>query len=264
MYRKLYSSDYFALNECFNYYMSVFNKFNIDIKDKTVLELGPGNSLIIAYNLLLKGAQKVILVDKFPLNAFYETTDKTSGLLTEQAQPEYFKGERIFMEDIHGKDIISELIETIKKKNLIEFIASDLSDVKGLDNTVDLILSNSVFEHIYLPEKTIKRSAKILKKGAFALHRIDLRDHYNFSRPFIFYKYSEKVWQKYLTKLGVSYTNRIRYLQFKKMFESVGFKILYEEKKNEINNERRINQKFQNRNDLDIAQVDFLFQNKLT
>jgi SAM-dependent methyltransferase len=261
MYKKLYSSDFNALNDCFEFYLSIFNKFSIDLKDRTVLELGPGNSLIIAYNLLLHGAKNVILVDKYPLNAFKAIKEHSNEISTEQLQPKYFNKELSYMKKIHGEDVMNELLVNIKKSNLIQFIPEDLSEVKTINESVDIILSNSVFEHIYSPQKTIESSAKILKKEAYALHRIDLRDHYNFKRPFLFYKYSDEVWERSLTKLGVSYTNRLRYGEFKELFKEAGFEIIYENTQIENNTEKKMNKKFIGRNDLSISHVDFLIQN---
>jgi hypothetical protein len=63
---KLYSSDFKALDEKYEQMKQFAPDFKKFIKDKVCLELGPGNSYINAYNLLLDGAKKVILVDKFP------------------------------------------------------------------------------------------------------------------------------------------------------------------------------------------------------
>ncbi len=76
----------------------------------------------------------------------------------------------------------------------------------------------------------IKKLEEIVKRGGLMYHSIDMRDHYNFNNPFLFLKYSRNVWERYLTKEGVSYTNRVRYSEFKNLFEKYGFKILNEEK----------------------------------
>jgi SAM-dependent methyltransferase len=256
LYKKLYSSDYKSLDEKFNYFDTLFKQHNVNINDKIVMEVGPGNSLILAYNFLFKGAKKVILVDKYPLNS-YKNSD--FDIKKDKLQLNYFIREREFLKLKIGTENAEMLFSNIEKQNLIEFIASDLDEIK-FENEVDIIVSNSVFEHIYNPKNSIIASAGILKNNGIALHSVDLRDHYNFKRPFLFYKYSEKVWEKYLTKLGVSYTNRLRANHLKDIFLDAGFQILY---KNEINlplNEKKINSHFKGRSDLDISQIDLLLK----
>ena len=60
-------------------------------------------------------------------------------------------------------------------------------------------------------------------------HHIDLRDHFNFNSPFLFYKYEKGTWDKYLTKEGTSYTNRLRYDDYLHLFNKYSFKIVSEE-----------------------------------
>ena len=50
-------------------------------------------------------------------------------------------------------------------------------------------------------------------------HKIDLRDHYNFNKPFKFYKYSNWTWNNLLTKEGVSYTNRLKINEYNNIFK---------------------------------------------
>ncbi len=261
LYNKLYSSDYQAMYERFLYFKSLFDKFNIALTNKTILETGPGNSRIPAYLFLLHGADKIILVDKYPLNAFQDSANSELDFKTDKLQAAYFKNEQNFIIEKFGKEKAEALFEKIKNEKLIEYIAADLSELSDTTKA-DIIISNSVFEHIKHPENSIKASARILKQGGTALHSIDLRDHYNFSNPFLFYKYSDKIWNKYLTKLGISYTNRVRYNDFIKMFTDAGFSILYEHTEQDKLRKHRIHPQFKGRNDLEITHLDILLKNK--
>jgi len=213
---KLYTSDFNKLDKKFEE-MNIFlkkNKFNF--RNKICLELGPGNSYINAYNFLLLGAKKVILVDKYPR---YITTAK---------QKEYFMKEIEFIKKKYAKKDLKFIKNSEIDSKFIEFIPKDLTEMNKQIN-VDFVYSLSVFEHIKKVEKNIKKLSQIVKKNGLMYHSIDMRDHYNFNSPFLFYKYSKNTWEKYLTKLGVSYTNRIRYSEFKKLFEKYGFETIYEE-----------------------------------
>lgn len=78
---KLKSSDSEKLDKIFEDSLTILKRSNIAIKGKTILEIGPGNSYMIAYNFLMLGAKKVILVDKFP------------RMIKTKRQKEYFKRE---------------------------------------------------------------------------------------------------------------------------------------------------------------------------
>ena len=63
---RLYVADFKKLHYRFCQIKKLLKKHKINLKNKTVLEIGPGNSFIIAYNFLSLGAKKIILLDKFP------------------------------------------------------------------------------------------------------------------------------------------------------------------------------------------------------
>jgi len=236
---KLYFSDFKKLDEKFEKIFLELEKNNIFIKNKVVLELGPGNSYINAYNFLAKGAKKVILVDKYPR---YIKTEK---------QRDFVKKELSFIKKKYG-------LEKNFFEDKIEVIGKELMEVEITD--VDLIYSISVFEHIKDVSENIKKCYSILKQGGFMIHTIDMRDRYNFNRPFLFYKYSDKKWERYLTKEGLSYTNRWRCNDFKKEFEKNGFKIINANLEKFPMVERKIDSKFQKREDLGVGKVDFILK----
>ena len=66
MFKKLYTSNIQRLDEAFEEIKTHLEKADFEIKGKTVLEPGPGNSYAMAFNFLQSGAMKAILVDKFP------------------------------------------------------------------------------------------------------------------------------------------------------------------------------------------------------
>jgi len=249
---KFYSSDFNKLDKKFEE-MKIFlkkNKFNF--KNKICLELGPGNSYLNAYNFLLLGAKKVILVDKYPR---YITTEK---------QKEYFLKEIEFIKKKYKKKNLFFIKNSEIDPNFIEFIPKGLTEIKK-EIKVDFVYSISVFEHIKDVEKNIKKLGQIVKKNGLMYHSIDMRDHYNFNKPFLFYKYSKNTWEKYLTKLGVSYTNRIRYSKFKKLFEKYGFETIYEETKKFDLKKYKISKEFDlNDKSLNIGVTKILLKIKIT
>ena len=252
LYKSLYVSDFVALNSKFEYIKNIFDENEISIQDKVILEIGPGNSLMFAYNFLLNGAKKIILVDKFPLN-------KNKKNRKTHFQQNFLQKEQNFIINKYDKALSENIFKKIESEQLIEYHVGSLEELEKIE-PIDIIVSNSVFEHIRNPQPTIESSFKILKNKAFAFHSIDLRDHYNFSRPFLFYKYSDKLWNNYLTKVSVSYTNRLRYFEFANLFTNAGFKLCLEKKIEFPQTEKKIADKFRNRDDLSIAHIDFLLQ----
>ncbi len=230
---KMYSSNFLSLDSSFESVKIFIEKESYTFKNKVCLELGPGNSYINAYNFLLNGAKKVILVDKY------------SRYIESKKQKDFLREEKNFIKKKYG-------IKSIGKQD-IKFLEGDLKEL-DLGEKVDLVYSISVFEHIKDVEGIIKKLATIVKKGGVMYHRIDMRDHYNFSNPFLFLKYSKSTWERSLTKEGVSYTNRMRYPEFKDLFEKYGFKILAEEKKKLPIGKVKIHKEFdKKKKDFDVA-----------
>lgn len=62
------------------------------------------------------------------------------------------------------------------------------------DAAFDLILSNSVLEHVFDLDGLIRECFRVLAPGGAMLHRVDYRDHF-FKYPFHFLQFSEKTWQ---------------------------------------------------------------------
>ncbi len=65
------------------------------------------------------------------------------------------------------------------------------------DGSVDVILSNSVLEHVRDLPALCAELARILAPGGVMLHRVDYRDHF-FKYPFHFLLFSQKIWNRFL------------------------------------------------------------------
>ena len=225
----------------------MLSQTNFNFNNKVCLELGPGNSYISAYNFLLNGAKKIIMVDKYPR---YIRTRK---------QQKYFTAELDYIKKEYNLKKLFFINNNKISGDYIEFISQDITDIE-MKNKVDFIYSTSVFEHIRDVKGNIQKLSRIIKKNGLMHHSIDLRDHYNFNKPFLFYKYSDNIWNTYLTKCGISYTNRIRFDDYIRMFNDAGFKIIkMETEKQELGN-IKINSQFRKRNDLGVTGLKILLQ----
>jgi len=81
---------------------------------------------------------------------------------------------------------------------------------------VDVVISNSVYEHLDDVEGITKSLAALTKPDGAQVHFIDLRDHY-FKYPFEMLKFSEKIWYSWLNP--TSNHNRFRLWDYRKVFE---------------------------------------------
>ena len=55
---KLYASDFKKLDMVFEDSFNILKRNNVTVDDKTILEIGPGNSYITGYNFLMNGSRK--------------------------------------------------------------------------------------------------------------------------------------------------------------------------------------------------------------
>lgn len=242
MFWHLYSSDFRQLDHTFETMKTVFEKNRVRIKDKIILELGPGNSKIIAYNFINNGAKEVILLDKYPR---FQMSER----------------QRLFQKDelefiLRKFDVSDNLIH----QDNIRFISGDLCE-SNLTN-VDIIVSNNVLEHIKNIDEVIGCMSKMVVKGGYMYHNIDFRDHFNFDSPFLFYKYEEDIWNNYLTKEGISYTNRLRYDDYMNLFEKYSFEVISEDIVRQDLDSARLSSRFVNKrkSDLEICKLKLLLR----
>ena len=145
---------------------------NISVKgEKSILEIGVGATNSIGYEMVAREKDLCYFCYE-PYAKFDEKRDK-----------------EIFKSIAEGKSINFQSIESrVRRIQSLDAIG---------DKSVDVILSNSVLEHVADMGKLITDLQRVLKKGGCMLHLIDYRDHF-FKYPFHFLKFSEKSWNKFL------------------------------------------------------------------
>jgi hypothetical protein len=178
-------------------YLQMLALKGVTIGGKRVMVFGYGGSYAVGCGLLHAGAGHVVLCERagFPessrnarlLPQYGEYLGTTGGNVT--PNPAYFTR-------VHG----------------------DIRQVAGqkLTESVDLVLSSSVFEHLDDLKGITSALVSLTAPGGAHLHFIDLRDHY-FRYPFEMLCYSEHTWQRWLNP--GSNLNRRRLPDYRGLFE---------------------------------------------
>jgi len=209
-FKLLYKSSH---KKVFRNYTSIktkFEKHGMSFKDMTVIEIGPGTSLILALCLLHDGAKKIILLDRFPR--------WDHNIINQEVE---------YLENKRGMDVRKYLDENMKPKNeYFQYVKNSVENMIDVEsNSVNLITSFGVLEHIRDSESAFSEMYRVLKKKGVLYHFISLGDHYNFNDPMRFLKYPDWLWN-IITKEGYSYTNRLRVDDYLEIINAQGFKII--------------------------------------
>lgn len=105
----------------------------------------------------------------------------------------------------------------------LTYLQRSASDTGLPDRAIDVVVSNSVLEHVADPEATIAELTRITKPGGFAVHGIDVSDHRWYAVPglhkleFLTVQTDAKI---------VHECNRLRLVDFERLFAKYGLRTL--------------------------------------
>lgn len=158
------------------------------LKDKTVLEYGPGDILGVALLMYAHGARSVHCVDRFPREKISQKNIATYNELLDRLGPEQRdRAVRAFNEQGDpGSGFNPDLVKySVTRDGLINEASA-----------YDLIVSRSVLEHVNHLDMTIGDIANALKPDGISVHSVDLKSH-NLDRylPFDFLTWPEPIYQ---------------------------------------------------------------------
>jgi len=96
-------------------------------------------------------------------------------------------------------------------------------------DSLDLVLSFDVLEHVSSPDQVVSEIRRVLKPGGFCFHRIMTRDHRSFSAidgytPLSFAQYSPEQWQALVA--DKFHQNQVLPFQWEAKFKNRGFEII--------------------------------------
>lgn len=180
----------------------------------TALELGPGDSLFSAQTCRSFGGAKTYLVDvdHFAIENV-QSYKSMAAYLKQQGKP------TPEVNDTHSLNQIMDECGGV-------YLTSGLSSLKSLpDNSVDLIWSHAVLEHVYRDEflEIMEETKRVLSPEGVCSHTVDLQDHLDQSLNNL--RFSEDFWESSFVDKSGLYTNRIRYGEMLEIFQKAGFSI---------------------------------------
>lgn len=205
------------------------------IEDAVLFEVGTGWVPIIPTGFWFLGTRKI---HTFDLNSYLSLKDFSQTLNwiseNEESMVELYNC-LLSPEQVRDKlKIVRSLkdrpLEFLNKAEILYKAPGDATGTGLPDNSIDLHISISVFEHIPINtlEDILIEANRILKPGGRALHIIDTTDHFSHndrSIPYIhFLKFSSKEWRR-IAGSRFAFCNRLFESDYIKLFENSPLKL---------------------------------------
>lgn len=188
-------------------------EFSDFLRDKVILEYGPGDIPGVALLLVALGARKVYCVDRFPL---VKIASKNLNVIRQLAAT-LSEQERARLDQCFANP---NAPEEGFNPDRIEYLVRP-NGLSGLQHEADLVLSRAVLEHVNDLEATFHDMKQALKQGALAVHQVDLRSHgLHVSNPLDFLLPPPWLWQLMHSHKGVP--NRWRADRYERIVEQLG------------------------------------------
>ena len=216
-FKKCADHDFRVVDRWVNHLVEYTGKGKFEVmRNKNILELGPGSDLGSGLYILARSAKEYNAVDIY--NLIKDVPDGFYDFFFEKMR-------------LSGHDDIESLKDELKKfengrKSRINyFYQRDFDIVKALGSRkVDLVVSNAAFEHFDNIEQTIRALGEVTVSGGIFIALVDLKTHSRWIRdkdPNSIYRYSNGLFDL-LSFPGTP--NRIRPYQYKQALEDNGWK----------------------------------------
>jgi SAM-dependent methyltransferase len=180
----------------------------------TVLELGPGDSILSGLVARSMGASQTWLVD----TGSYAETDV--GVCRRALALLKLAG----YTDLSLNDPTS-LDEVLKRAN-VSYLTEGTASLAAIpDASIDFFWSQVVLEHVPLEEfpEFLRQLRRIVKPNGIGVHSVDFRDHLSNSLNNL--RFSSETWEGQIFRNSGFYTNRIRPSAMLGLFREAGFDV---------------------------------------
>lgn len=187
--------------------------FSANLAKKTILELGPGDSIATAILAKAYGARSILVdVGRYAVEDLNFYRDFVR-ILSDRGCP---------FPSLENATSFSQILDLCEARYFTEGLSS-LYAIE--DQSVDLVFSQAVLEHVRKHEfpEIQRQVARVLKPGGVCSHRVDLRDHLGGALNNL--RFSEKIWESHFFADSGFYTNRLQMKNMVALFESAGFEV---------------------------------------
>ncbi len=179
------------------------DKYGINLNNEQVFEIWPGGFLGLWAFLKNDWVKKYFVLDN--LNHF-DLTQKNIDLYN-KINPDFLKENKI---DQNYTEVL-----TYNKQN----------DILIKTESIQVVFSNAVFEHIHDIDKSLDEIYRITKKWWLSIHTIDYRDHI-FDQWWLWFLKIPQFWFDLLFFRAGARTNRKKHFFYRDYFEKLGFEVL--------------------------------------
>ncbi len=191
-------------------FLSDYSKQEDFLKDKVVLELGPGPDLGTGLILLGAGAKKYVALDINELAT--SVPSELYNKLFERIKDRFPNSDIDYL-----KEQLNKCYE--RKDCRINYIVDRNFNISNIGDKIDIVFSQAAFEHFTDVEKTLRELGDVVKVGGVLVTEIDLKTHSRWIRdrdPLNIYRYGDFFWN--LFRFGGS-PNRVRAFEYRKLLE---------------------------------------------
>ena len=167
------SLDY--INQVFNDYFKYSGISTAMLRNKRVLEIGPGDNLGVALKFLIAGAQQVVCLDKF----FYKHDSEKQYNIYQELRANLNDEERYIYDNIINLDNGI----TFDPQKLLYIHGAGIEDADKIlePRPFDFIISRAVLEHLYNLDAAFSTMNRLLVPDGYMIHKIGFMDHGVFS-----------------------------------------------------------------------------------
>lgn len=249
---------------------------NIPFDLKTVAELGPGDSIGTGLAALLSGVEKYYaldVVDYSNSSRDLEIFEELIILFKNKAQPGYGikYPEQIFTDSYLNKVLEENRVKRIRdcilannnNDMIVKFIPWMNKDITQI-NSVDMIFSHAVMEHVENIAETYQHMFLWLKPGGIISHQIDYWSHDTSKKWNGHWTYSDMIWKIIKGKYSSLFINRHPHADHINEMNNSFFQILSEVKSfnNSGLSKEKLAERFRNITDEDLITSSALIQAK--
>jgi len=214
--------------------MGYLHKVGWNCDGKSLLEIGTGWYPTLPVCLILAGAKRITTVD-IVRHASQKLTFRMIGALESHLEQIAARSGRPLaaVREQYGRIRSARSLEELWSVAGIEYRSpEDAAKLNLPDNCIDIVYSNSVFEHVEprFIAPIMREAYRLLRDDGLNVHAIACNDHYAFfdrSISFVnFLRYTEQEWRLWNNRLN--YQNRLRANDFTRIVQESGFDISLE------------------------------------